>query len=147
MLRLLTIARKRSIMVSSNGAKPQFRGKSQKDHTTKKEKSQAEGLKMKKIIIYAGLNDKVTKKQEISTLDAYKVAINIFTARVGGATISEAVGVYTHQDGEIVTEKTLRCEICSDDLEAVHRAALELKNALNQESIMIETVRTDSHYI
>ena len=102
---------------------------------------------MKKIIIYAGLNDKVTKKQEISTLDAYKVATNIFAARVGGATISEAVGVYTHQDGEIVTEKTLRCEICSDDLEAVPRAALELKNALNQESIMIETVRTDSHYI
>ena len=102
---------------------------------------------MKKIIIYAGLNDKDSKMQEIGTLDAFKIASNIFAARVGGATISEAVGVYTHQDGDIVTEKTLRCEICSDDLEAVHRAALELKNALNQESIMIETVRTDSRFI
>lgn len=102
---------------------------------------------MKKTTLYIGLNDKDTKHQEIATLDAYKIAVNIFTAYTGGATISEAVGIYTHDNGETVTEKTLRCEVYSTNTEAIRTAANALKQALNQESILIETVETESAFI
>lgn len=102
---------------------------------------------MKKTTLYIGLNDKDTKHQEIATLDAYKIAANIFTAYTGGATISEAVGIYTHDNGETVTEKTLRCEVYSTNTEAIRTAANALKQAFNQESILIESVETESAFI
>ena len=102
---------------------------------------------MKKTTLFIGLNDKNTKHQEIATLDAYKIAVNIFTAYTGGATISEAVGIYTHDNGETVTEKTLRCEVYSSDIDAIRTAANALKRAFNQESILIETVETESAFI
>lgn len=101
---------------------------------------------MKKFILYVGLNDQVTKRQEITTLDAYKVATNIFVEYTGGATISEARGIYTHDDGTIVTEITLRCEIFGANTEQIEKAASQLKVALNQESIAIEEVETNSRF-
>ena len=82
---------------------------------------------MTKHTIYIGLNDKQTKHQEITTLTAYKIAANIFTKTTGGATISEAVGIYTHDSGEIVTENTLRCEVYGAEAETIKRAAEALK--------------------
>ena len=102
---------------------------------------------MKKYTLYIGLNDKDSKHQEIATLDAYKVASNIFCTYTGGATISEAVGVYTHDDGTIITETSLRCEIYGAEMSAIMSAANELKTAFNQESILIETVETTSNFI
>ena len=102
---------------------------------------------MKKYTLYVGLNDKDSKHQEITTLDAYKVASNIFCQYTGGATISEAVGVYTHDDGTIITETSLRCEIYGAEMSAIMRVANELKTAFNQESILIETVETTSNFI
>lgn len=101
---------------------------------------------MKKFIIYCGLNDQVTKKQEITTLDAYKIATNIFVKTTGGATITEAMGVYTHDDGTIVTESTLRCEIFDADIATIEKAASQLKTALNQESVVIEQIETNSKF-
>lgn len=101
---------------------------------------------MKKFIIYCGLNDQVTKKQEITTLDAYKIATNIFVKTTGGATITEAMGVYTHDDGTIVTESTLRCEIFDCDIATIENAAKQLKTALNQESVVIEQIETNSKF-
>lgn len=101
---------------------------------------------MKKFILYVGLNDQVTKRQEVTTLDAYKIATNIFVATTGGATITEAMGVYTHDDGTIVTESTLRCEIFGGDVATIEKAAKQLKTALNQESIAIEEVETNSRF-
>ena len=102
---------------------------------------------MKKYTLYIGLNDKDSKHQEITTLDAYKVASNVFCQYTGGATISEAMGVYTHDDGTIITEKSLRCEIYGAEIGVIMRAANELKVAFNQESILIETVETTSYFI
>lgn len=102
---------------------------------------------MMKCTLFIGLNDKDSKHQEITTLDAYKTASNIFCQHTGGATISEAVGVYTHSDGTIITETSLRCEIYGAEMSAIMRAANELKAAFNQESILIETVETASNFI
>ena len=102
---------------------------------------------MQKFIIYVGLNDKDTKNQEITTLDAYKVATNIFVEYTGGATISEARGIYTHDDGTIVTEITLRCEIFGANTEQIKSAVEQIKIALNQESVAVEEIETNSIFM
>ena len=99
---------------------------------------------MTKYTLYVGLNDQTTKQQEITTLDAYKVATNIFVQHTGGATIYESKGVYTHNDGTIVVENTLVCIVFSDDQEAIKKAASALKVAFNQEAIAIESTETNS---
>ena len=99
---------------------------------------------MKKFILYVGLNDQKSKQQEITTLDAFKLATNIFIECTGGATITEARGVYTHEDGTIISEATLRCEIFDADDEQIKRAASQLKVAFNQEYIAIETAEINS---
>lgn len=101
---------------------------------------------MKKFILYVGLNDQNTRHQEISTLDAYKMATNIFVEITGGATITEAHGIYTHDDGTIVTETTLRCEIFGSDTATIEKVAQLLKTAFNQESIAIEEIETNSRF-
>ena len=100
-----------------------------------------------KYIIYCGLNDKETKAQEIGTLDAYKIACNIFCETTGGATITEAKGVYTHDDGTIVVETTLRCEVFGAELAQVRKAAEALKVAFNQASIAMERVISEAEFI
>ena len=99
---------------------------------------------MKKFTLYVGLNDQVTKQQEIGTVDAYKIATNVFCEYTGGATIYESRGVYTHNNGDIVVENTLVCIVFSDDQEAIKKAASALKVAFNQETIAIESTETNS---
>ena len=41
------------------------------------------------------------QRQEITTIDGYKIVSNIFTKTAGSATITEAMGVYTYNDGTI----------------------------------------------
>lgn len=91
---------------------------------------------MKKYILIIGLNDKDTKRQEINTLEAYKVVSNIICNKCGGGTIFEANGIYTHEDGTVVFEKSLRAEILTDDEESINKIIIFLKAALNQESIL-----------
>ena len=47
---------------------------------------------MKKYTLYCGLNDKDTKRQEISTLEAAKMVRNACLSYADGATIFEATG-------------------------------------------------------
>lgn len=91
---------------------------------------------MNKITFYIGLNDKDSKKQEITTIDAYKIAVNIVLKYCGGATISEADGIYTHDDGTIVIEKTLKIELIDIDDVSINGIVSELKTVFNQESIL-----------
>ena len=67
---------------------------------------------MKKYTLYCGLNDKDSRRQEISTLEAAKVIRNACLHHADGATIFEADGIYRHEDGRQVSEKTLR--VCMD---------------------------------
>ena len=101
---------------------------------------------MKKFIMCVGLLDKDTKNQEINTLDAFKVASNIFAEITGGATITEGRGVYTHEDGTVVIEPTLVCTIYGGVIEQIKKAADLLKTALNQESVAIEETESNSMF-
>lgn len=91
---------------------------------------------MKKITLYIGLNDKDTKTQKISTLDAYRFVNNILAT---DSTITECKGVYTHEDGTITTENTLEVVLLDFDNTLdkgwVLDKASAIKKALNQEAI------------
>lgn len=94
-----------------------------------------------KYTLYIGLNDKDTKVQEISTLDAYKLV----GALVGDCTIQEARGLYTHQDGTQVLESTLIVQIIDFSGKMEVAPVVEtIKTALNQESIAVIREQVDS---
>ena len=97
-----------------------------------------------KYTLYIGFNDKNSKVQEISTVDAYKIV----GALVGDCTIQEARGLYTHQDGTQVLETTLIVQIIdfSDALE-IAPIVETIKTALNQESVAVIREQVDSRLI
>ena len=102
---------------------------------------------MIKTTMCIGLLDKVTKIQEINTIDAFKIVANIFAETTGGATITEGTGVYTHDDGTIVIEKSLVCFIYGATKEQITKAADMIKIALNQESVAVEMSESNSFFI
>jgi uncharacterized lipoprotein YmbA len=93
---------------------------------------------MKKFTLYVGLNDKDTKTQLVSTLEAYKVINNVLLQYVDGATIFEARGIYKHDDGTFTTENTFRIELLFVETETVKEIVKVLKAMLNQESIAVQ---------
>lgn len=102
---------------------------------------------MRKYIMSIGLNDKDTKQQEVNTLDAYKVVMNIFASTTGGATVHEGMGCYTHDDGNIVIEKSLIAYIYTEEHDKVLEAAEAIKTALNQECVALEYIDSNSMFI
>lgn len=97
---------------------------------------------MKKVTLLIGLNDKDTKVQKISTLEAYKVIENAVCEFFGGGTILEARGIYKHCDGSevVVREKSFWVEIldfgqCENFDASIKDFCRVIKIALNQESI------------
>lgn len=97
---------------------------------------------MTKYNLTVGLLDKDSKVQEIGTVHATKLITRIVTAKIGFGTILDASGVYTHEDGTIVTEPSIRIEILDTDgsitKDKIVELASELKITLNQESILFE---------
>jgi len=93
---------------------------------------------MERVSFYIGLNDKDTKTQQITTLDAFKVVENVFnTFSEFGATIRECRGIYKHDDGSRVIENTLEAFCYDLDEKTISEIVTVLKKALNQESIMV----------
>lgn len=89
----------------------------------------------KNITIRLGLNDKDSKKQEIGTLDAYKIVNNLLVKYFWIGTISESYWIYTHDDWEVVQEKTLQIDLYTD--KDYYEFIDTLKSIFNQESIMV----------
>jgi hypothetical protein len=88
--------------------------------------------------LYIGLNDKDTKKQEVNTTEAIKLLTNML-ADIGGATIYEATGIYTHENGDIIIENTLRVELIGIEENIILNKIKVLKLLFNQESIIKQT--------
>lgn len=100
---------------------------------------------IKKYTLYLGLNDKDSKIQEISTIEAYKIITNILASRFGGGTIFEAKGIYKHDDGNIVIENTLRIEILFAEEKNVKKLVGDLKEIFNQESVAVQSEEIESN--
>lgn len=106
-----------------------------------------------KVEIYFGLNDKETKRQEITTAAAFDLVSKSCVKYFGFGTLSEARGVFSHSDGSgaIVEEKTIRVELFFMDTDSKPGACKmvfpfvdELKKALNQESVLSSFVLVDT---
>ena len=103
---------------------------------------------MLKFTVIAGLNDKDTKKQEISIADAYNIIIEVLKNNsVEGATFTECKGLYIHEDGTAVFENSIKIELLFIEYEAVKNICKELKIKLNQESVVLEQINIDSDLI
>lgn len=93
---------------------------------------------MNKITLLIGLNDKDTKKQEISFTVALGILADYIAQNVGFGTLSQAAGVYTHDNGATVQETSIRAEFFTEDVEKIIEFARFAKSTLNQESIAME---------
>jgi len=102
---------------------------------------------MNKYTLSVGLNDKNTKKQRLSTIEAYKIVENTIVKIAGGGSIFEGRGIYKHDNGMVVIENTLSVELYDCD-EAVAIEIIEaLKISLNQECIILTSAVVNSKFI
>lgn len=102
---------------------------------------------MKKITLFIGLNDKDTKTQIFETSEAVKLLSDEIVKTLGIGTVSAASGIYTHDNGDIVNENTLRVEFYTDDVNAVKNFATWAKDILNQETILFEVTAPEVLFI
>lgn len=99
---------------------------------------------MLKVILYVGLNDRISHVQEIPTDEAMEIVHSIIAEYSEGATIYNALGVYKHHDGSIVSERSIRIECIEPDTARLMEAVKILKEQLNQEAIVWENQNVDS---
>jgi len=102
---------------------------------------------MNKYTLSIGLNDKDTKKQRISTIEAYKIVENIIVEKVGGGSIFEGRGIYKHDNGKVVIENTLQVELYGCKKADALAVVDVLKVSLNQESIILTSEIVNSQFI
>lgn len=103
---------------------------------------------MLKFTIIAGLNDKDTKKQEITTEEATNKIVKVLKlAEVDGATLTEAKGLYIHEDGTAVFENSIKIELLFITEEKAKAICKLLKSVLNQEAVVLEIQDLNSNLI
>ena len=90
---------------------------------------------MLRVTLSIGFNDRISKKQEISTADAIRTCAEILCNYVEGATIYSTTGIFRHNDGMQVTEEGIRVECFEPDKDMLKKACKEFKIALNQDAI------------
>ena len=108
-----------------------------------------------KASIFIGLNDKDSKVQEISTLEAAKFIQREICKLYDGGTVSEATGIYRHSDGSgaVVVENTLKIEILFFGMSRTEVRAEVLpfiddaKRFLNQETVALQLEEIESELI
>lgn len=88
---------------------------------------------LERYTLYVGLNDKDTKTQLVTTLEA----MSIINEVVGDCSIQQITGFYTHENGERVKENTLKVELLFKQESDVRLYCQSLKNLLNQETIAV----------
>ena len=105
---------------------------------------------MEKLTISIGLLDKDSKTQLISNDEAMKTVNDCFLSRLDAFTVYFAKGVYTHENGQQVQENTIRVEVVAfndNDYNNTIKSIKEVKQALNQESVLLEKQVIDSYLI
>ncbi len=88
---------------------------------------------IKKFTLLIGLRDKDTKEYKISQKQAKELIKSI----VGTCTLSDADGVYIHDDGTRIEEKCIRVELLFKQDKEVLGYCQRIKKELNQESVAL----------
>ena len=104
---------------------------------------------MKKYTLSIGLRDGKLPghPQIIPTFLAKSIVANTMIDNFGGATILDALGVYTHDNGKKVREHTLVVYIYDAEESAVKSTCSYLARRLRQESIAYECADVTSDFI
>ena len=97
--------------------------------------------------VYVGLNDQLTKKQEIETETAMVIVSEYLANHFEGATVYNGIGVYKHNDGTVVRENSLIIELVFVDDNTVNEMINHFREILNQESIMKVKLYYDCDFI
>ena len=88
--------------------------------------------------MYVGTNDKDTYQPEHSQEEAREIVDQVCLKYLEGYTLQEATGAWTDETGQITHEYTLVCYFDDADKATVYRAADEVIEALNQNTVLIE---------
>lgn len=99
---------------------------------------------MTKFNLTIGLNDKDTKTQLYDDITACQIVENILKQYLDGYTILKAFGGYKHDDGTFTQENSLRVELLFTTASQVKIICDKIKQQLNQESVAVEIVETNS---
>ena len=96
-------------------------------------------------VMYIGTNDKDTNEPTYAPEEAKELVEGVLVSHFGGYTIQEANGGW--EDGGTHYQEYSIVAILSDtDLDAVHKAADDLCDKLNQRSILIQTNKTTTEF-
>ena len=95
---------------------------------------------MKKILKFSiGLYDKDSHVQEVTTEEAIRVVSAVcLECGAYGLSLTQGLGIYTHEDGARVFEPSLFVEIFGISQEQANSMVEGFKRELNQESVMVE---------
>ena len=103
---------------------------------------------MTTVNLYIGLNDKDTKQQELTNLDAKaEISTILFKYFPNGFTLQESQGMYRHEDGTVVCENTIKVILFDYNIGLVLDAVKDLKLKLNQECIAVEHIKTTVNFV
>ena len=98
---------------------------------------------MTTVNLYIGLNDKDTKRQEITNLDAKtRISSILFRYFPNGFTLQECQGLYKHKDGTVVCENTIKVILLCHTNGMIFEIIQDLKRELNQECIAVECINS-----
>lgn len=91
---------------------------------------------MKKVFFYVGSNN-ATGMLEVEKIEA------VVSSHFDGFTAFEVIGYWKGKK-----EKTMKVEVVTDETDAkIIKVAKELKNALEQESVLVETITSNCAFI
>lgn len=103
---------------------------------------------IQKRVLFVGLFDKDTKTQKIDSLTAANIINNIIiTNGLDGATVSNATGIYKHENGQIIIEPSVRIELLFATEKQIKNICEAIKTALNQESVALESQIIESRLV
>lgn len=103
---------------------------------------------MTTVNLYIGLNDKDTKRQELTNLDAKaEISTILFKYFPNGFTLQECQGMYKHNDGTVVCENTIKVILFDYNAGLVLDAVEDLKLKLNQECIAVELINSYVNFV
>lgn len=103
---------------------------------------------MTTVNLYIGLNDKDTKRQELSNLEAKaEISAILFRYCPDGFTLQECQGMYKHDDGTVVCENTIKVILLGYNMSMIYEIIEDLKRKLNQECIAVERIETYTKFV
>lgn len=103
---------------------------------------------MTTVNLYIGLNDKDTKRQELSNLEAKaEISAILFRYCPDGFTLQECQGMYKHDDGTVVCENTIKVILLDYNMSMIYEIIEDLKRKLNQECIAVEQIKSTVNFV